>query len=452
MNTRMTWVPGSVQPRTAEAHQRRLVGVLTLCVALVYVLGILSTRGARGSLVKGDARSYFAYLPSLIVDRDLDLRNQFTVLAPEGDTPTPFGRTRTGEAANPFPVTPALLWLPGYVVGLLIDLGLGAGGSAAPSIGYGTGALMGAAVWSIVLAGFGAEFTRRLLTGCLGPAHALTATVLAWLATPAIYYTAISPLYSHSAALFAVSLMLWWTWRAGQPDSSVKAWALAGVAAGLVAGVRLQDAALLLVPLGVLAGGAPVGRAARLRNAAAWFAGVVCALVPQIVTWLRLGGDPASIAGSDGLRAPSLANLTGVLFSIGYRGWISWTPIVVPALVGLVLVARSGGSPLGRRFAAFSLLGVAGMYLLDVLHPFGAGAAFGGRRYVSATPVVALGIAASIGAMAGDRPGRRRAMALFAALLLWNGWLLASYELLTLGGIRPTLLQTIRHGVGLGRP
>lgn len=448
----MTRDPASVVPSPADAWQSRFLGVLTLCVALVYVGGILSTRGTRGSIVKGDARSYFAYLPSLVVDRDLDLRNQFAVLAPEGATSTPFGTTRDGEAANPFPVTPALLWLPGYVVGLATDLALGKGGSRGAPAGYGPGAVIGAAVWSIMLAGIGAELTRRLLRECLGPEHALTATVLAWLATPAVYYTAVSPLYSHGTAWFAVSLMLWSTWKAGQPGAPATRWVMAGVAAGLVAGVRLQDAALLVVPVAILVGSGPGGARTTLKSAALWAAGAALALAPQVSTWVELGGDPASLAGADGIRPPSLANLAGVLFSVGYRGWISWTPIVVPALLGLVLVARRGGSPLVARFGGFGLLGIAGMYLLDVLHPFGAGAAFGGRRYVSATPVIALGIAASLGAMTIDGRGRRRAMALFAALLVWNGWLLTSYELLTLGGVRPALIETIRYGAGLGRP
>ena len=56
---------------------RRIVALLTAALALTYLCGVLLTAGVHQPSVKGDARSYFAYLPSLVLDRDIDLANQF---------------------------------------------------------------------------------------------------------------------------------------------------------------------------------------------------------------------------------------------------------------------------------------------------------------------------------------------------------------------------------------
>src|SRR5438105_2612902 len=94
-----------------EVWQRRTLAAMTAILVVVYVAGVVSTAAIHRSLAKGDARSYFAFLPSLVLDHDIDLRNQFSVLKPEGDSEYPFGVGRGGRARAPFPVSPALLWL-----------------------------------------------------------------------------------------------------------------------------------------------------------------------------------------------------------------------------------------------------------------------------------------------------------------------------------------------------
>lgn len=98
-----------------DSLQQRVVAGATLLIALVYLFGTAYSSGLTRPVVQGDARSYFAYLPSIVLDGDLDLTNQFDVLRPEGGDPRyPFGVGADGYAANPFPIGPALLWLPGY--------------------------------------------------------------------------------------------------------------------------------------------------------------------------------------------------------------------------------------------------------------------------------------------------------------------------------------------------
>ena len=430
--------------------QRRALMLMTAAIAATYVVGVVATN--RGSLVKGDGRSYFAFLPSLVLDRDVDLRNQFSVLKPEGDTEYPFGIGRNGVAETPFPISPALLWLPGYTAGLAIDRILGRLISEPQPLGYGIGSVLGAAVWSILLAGLGVDLTRRLVRDAVGPDEALPAAVMAWVATSALYYTVVSPLYSHAPAWFAVSLMLWSTWQAAHQPNRIAWWIASGFGAGLIVAVRLQDAALLTVPAAVLLMtfyradwgirmvGVPL----------AWAGAAAAGYLPEALTRYYIEGTLVPIGGVEALKPLHLGEMTGILFSTGYRGWISWTPIVVPGLVGLVLLAKRAALPAARWFAWSGLLGMAGILLLDAMHPYGAGAAFGGRRYVSVTPLLTLGLAAFIGPTVGRRL-RSAAWVLFPALAAWNLCVLVSYELLIVRhGIYPTLLQAVRHAFGGG--
>ena len=113
MRTRLSTFLSSWQ--LSDRDRRRLLAALTAVVCLSHVVGILMTSGLNGRMIQGDANGYFAYLPSVVLDGDLDLRNQFERLRPErGDPQRPFGGTDT-DAANPFSVGSAILWLPGYL-------------------------------------------------------------------------------------------------------------------------------------------------------------------------------------------------------------------------------------------------------------------------------------------------------------------------------------------------
>lgn len=432
-------------------HRRSLMG-LAAALAIVHIVGSLMTSGPRGPFVQGDARAYFAYLPSLVLDRDLDLRNQFAVLQPEGSTEYPFGVGFGNRAQNPFPIAPAILWLPGYVVGLGIDAVGHGGHPPRQPLGYGAGAALGTAVWSILLVGIGAEVTRRLVQQCAAGPAALPATIMAWLGTPALYYTVISPLYSHAPAWASVSVMLWLTWRAAQNPDHAGLWIWSGLAAGWVVAVRLQDAPLLVIPAVALAVSLASADSRRrvLGIPLAWLGAVAVGYLIQGLTWYWLHGTWVPFGGVGAASTPTLSNLVGILFSLGYRGWITWTPIVLPGLVGLMLLARRSDRPTTRWLAWSALAGVLGMVLVDLTHPFGAGAAFGGRRYVSATPLLALGLAAFLGPLVSSR-SRAMAWVLLPALTTWNLWLLLCYERLIIRhGIYPTLLQAVRYAVGLG--
>jgi hypothetical protein len=363
---------------------------------------------------------------------------------------------RGERARNPFPIGPALLWLPGYLVGLLIDLMLSAVGFGLHPLGYGVGAVWGVAVSSIAMSGYGFELSRRLARRLVNRRAALPATVLIWGGTAALYYTLVTPLYSHGVASFAVALTLWLTYVAADPVGSkglkeVLAWALAGLVAGFAVGIRLQDAPLLLFPIAAL-GWIALRRNGWLRPmriSAAWGCGVLVGYAPQGLTWYWLHGSWLPFGDLDRPRSFSVSKLGSVLFSTGYEGWISWTPIVALGLAGLLWMALSDPARRSRVLAAAALVGILGLVILDVIHPYGAGAAYGGRRYVSATPVLIVGLAALMAGQFVPRSLRWAVWPLAVLLALANLWLIAAYELLVVvHGVYPSLAEALRYAVG----
>jgi len=436
-----------------DRAQQTIIAAVTVLLALVYLLGTGYSSGLSKPLVQGDARSYFAYLPSIVLDGDLDLTNQFEVLRPEGGDPRyPFGVGANGYAANPFPVGPALLWLPGYLVGLGLDTAADAMGWDTGTPGYGLFAAWGAALSAILLVGVGAELSRRLARDIVGRRYALTATMLVWFGTPALYYSMIAPLYSHAVAWFAAALTLWLGWRAvraSRVSETAWPWFVTGVAGGLLVAIRLQDAPVLFVPIG-LAALAARDAPAVARSAAAMLGGGVVGYLPQAYTWFALHGEIIPRQGLGEPGAFSLSRLAAILFSTGYEGWLSWTPLAAAALIGLWLIGRGPFPTAERNVALAALAAAVALVVIDVIHPYGQGAAFGARRYVTLTPCLILGIGGAL-AWYADKPRLQRAGPLFVAVLaLANLWLLVAYELLVLRhGVYGNLSTTWRYALGL---
>jgi hypothetical protein len=304
-------------------------------------------------------------------------------------------------------------------------------------------------------AGAGAILTRRLIASSIGDRDALTAVVATWLGTAALYYTLVTPLYSHATSWLGVASMLYATHLARTEPLRPWRWLAAGLLAGYMVAIRLPDASLLVMPVVIL--GMVAWRLRRdWRSLApgvlAWVAGLAAGYLPQAIASYQLYGRVAPSSPSDLGRTFQSGVVVDALFSSRYEGWISWTPLIAVALAGLVRYARRSNSADVDPLPFAAILGVTALYLVDVLHPYARpGAAFGARRYVSGSPLIAIGIA---GMLAGTSPPARRwTLILLSALVLWNLWLLTSYELLVnLYRVYPTLGQTVRFAIGMGAP
>jgi hypothetical protein len=408
------------------AGGRRLLAVLFL---LTLPLVTVRVRGA-------DEIEYFSYLRSLAFDRDLDFTNEYTRFVerdPQGlagfrGTFLDRREPATGRPINFASVGPALLWSPFYLLAHVAVLAAG-GGVAADGLSwpYTAAAAYGSAVYGFL----GLLLAHDALTRHGGfSAQAATASVAAlWLATPVLYYLTLAPAFSHACSLFAVSLLLWLWLRARRPEGEVRAplgrWALVGLAGGLCGLVREQDALFLIVPAAGLLWDGLRRRDVRGLVLRGLLMGAAAALVfvPQLFAYRAINGrfGPSRLVTQKmNFLSPHLLQ---VLFDPGH-GLFVWAPLLLVAAVGLgLLVARR------LEVAACLAAGLALQFWINgAVESWSQAGAFGSRRFVSATPVFAWGLAAVL-ALVLPRLRTGAVAAVLAVFVWWNVSLMIQFGL-----------------------
>jgi hypothetical protein len=361
-----------------------------------------------------DAAYYYAYLPSLVLDGDLDFTNQYRVT----QNWYRLGPTPLGRPGNVFGIGPALFALPAFVVGHGLALATGARGDGFSrwettlvlwtSIAMSLGALLVAARLA----------QRRVGSALAGHVGAVVAAV----SGPLLYYAIRQPGYAHPcAALFATVLIERWDASYDAPRS-LRTWLVLGAAAGAAALARPQLAVwALLLPaaaLDDLRRGS--GRPARL--AARWIAGAAAAalvFLPQLVAWKCLYGAWYVVPQGPGFMRWDAPAWTEALFS-SRNGLFPWAPLSAPMALGVVALARRG-----MRLPLALLLGLFGQAIVNgAAWDWWAGGSFGGRRFDSCYAVFAVGAAVGIDAAARGL-ARRGPVRLIAGLALAAAALIA---------------------------
>jgi len=354
-------------------------------------------------VVEGDGVGYYAYLHAVLVSHSLDFDNEYSA-AIASDIPLFLPlvstRTATGQLGDFFPVGPAVLSAPAYLIALVLR------SSGEPQ--YGSPFIEAFSLASLLFGLIGLAICYRLATSIvLNKRAALFGVIGATFATPLVYYMLFEPSYSHTFSVFCVSAFLfaWWT----GPPRSYWGWFGLGVLGGLMAMTRFQDGVLVAIVLIDIK---------RLRWPALLLVpGLLVGFAPQLAldqaqfgTWL-----PQRLPGQE--LNPLNGRFLTVLFS-SHDGLFIWTPAALLAGVGFFFIKD------GRL-----KLACVGAFLLEVLvtgsAPDDAGAAFGPRRFLDLIPFAVVGIA-SIAA----RLGTRLDWPVVGALCAWNFSLAANFDYL----------------------
>ena len=152
---------------------------------------------------------------------------------------------------------------------------------------------LSAGVAGIVYATLGVYLCYRACRLLVPQAAAFWGALVAWLATPAIYYSLISPAYSHAPSLFASALFCY-VWLRTRGDDRVRRYAWLGLLAGIAALVRWQDVVILVLP-GFELLQSLAGRRTTFSAAGRLILVMVCAtivmLLPQMLAWRAIYGQ-----------------------------------------------------------------------------------------------------------------------------------------------------------------
>ncbi len=363
-------------------------------------------------LVGSDGVKYFVYLPSLIIDGDLDFSDEYAYFyryVPDWVWSVDGLRSETtGLAINRFSIGPAILWSPFFVVAHLLAVMLHGVGVDVPLDGYGYLYQALVLAGNIVYGGLGTWFCFRVAQRFVGERSALWATLLVVLAGNPVYYMTVEPSMSHPVSMLA-SAGFFYLWLKLRDDPARTGWVWLGVLGGLMAMIRPQDGLLLALP--IVDDLLSIGPGRRSAHVAAWLArsatatgAAILTFAPQLVVWKVLNGgflQSGYAEQFDGLFNWSSPQLLNVLFSVR-RGLFVWHPIFLFAIIGLILVPA--------RHRRFVLLSAAGFlmqwYVVSSWHDWAQGDAFGGRMFIVCAPIFVIGLATLVERLSEHWPWR----------------------------------------------
>jgi hypothetical protein len=383
--------------------------------------------------VRGDGVGYYAYVRALVIQHNLRFENDWLAANPsflqgrvdengrlKADQYTP-----TGYLDNHFSIGPALLWAPFLITAHGAVLAADRLGANVPADGFSRPYRITMAMATAFYGFLGLALAFDLARRYVDERWAFLATLGIWLASSLPVYMYFNPSWSHAHSAFSVALFVWY-WVRTRRHRTWLQWAVLGTIAGLMMDVYYPNALLLLLPfLESLADywsafkERAMRRAGRLFGQNAVFAAMAfAAFLPTLITKKIIYGSYFNFGYVETWYWNSPA-LFRVCFSSGH-GLFSWTPILIPAVMGLVFLYRYDRMlGLGSAIVFASYL-----YLIGCYQNWDGLASFGNRFFVSLTAVFIIGLAAALDHVARRWPSPGRVFALaslvVSASILWN--------------------------------
>jgi hypothetical protein len=426
-------------PVSARARLGRLR--LRLTSSRVLLLVFFASLPFVNPVVHGDGVGYYAYARAPLIQHNLRFEEDwrranlaFVQLHTSSDGRVdPNQYAPTGYIANVFSIGPALLWTPFLLLAhaaVLLSDALGA--HLAPdgfSLPYRLAMALGTAIYGFLGLWLSFSIARQYVL----EKWALLATLGIWFATSLPVYMYFNPAWSHAHSVFAVALFLWY-WRRTRSSRSLSQWALLGLIAGLMLDVYFPNGVFLLLPLldavrSYASHLRPLNSAALLRQFAAnclFLLLIAISVLPTLITRRIVFGSFFRFGSYGGVpwhwNAPFWRD---VLFSSDH-GLLSWTPLLILALAGLLLGLLDHRS---RSVAACFALVSAAFYYVFSSYPYWDGmASFGNRFFLSLTPIFVFGLAILFQRVDLRLRSPRwlliSAAALLALFALWNAGLI----------------------------
>jgi hypothetical protein len=408
-----------------------------LSLGLIYLVALLTIFKP---WVHGiDGAGYYAWVRSVVIDRDLDTYDEFQHYEAAQDEELQsaawrnfFRSTKTGLWSNHYPIGSAVLWSPFFLLAHALAGLLNLLGGNVPADGYSWPYVVLSTLGSTVAAFVGLLLVHRIARGLYGDFCATLATASIWLASPLVFYMYLHPSMSHANDAFVNALFVW-VWYATRRARDGKGWLALGLAGGLAALVRTQNVLLTVFPglelfweLVMSLRWRSSGRALRTLGKGCIFAAAfLVAFAPQMLVWKAVFGsyivlNPHQISSGLGFHLGS-PHLWQVLFSSN-RGLFIWNPLLLPATLGVWLLA-------GRERRLAGLLALTFLlqwYVVGSWEAWHGTVAFGARFFVNSVPMFVLGLAALLHRLQA-RVSRPALVAVSGAFVLWNFLLIVQY-------------------------
>jgi hypothetical protein len=384
--------------------------------------------------LRGEGNGTYAYVRSLVLDRDLRFDNEYRRGDPSfvaqsfrraDAQPWPPMEMPGGYLRNQWSVGPSLLWLPAFLQAHAVVLLARELGRAVAADGYALPYRVACAAATAGYAFAGLFLAYRTAARLSGPTPALLATVALWLASPLPVYVYFLPFYSHAPAAFAVSVFLWY-WLTRRPLRGPRRWVFWGLLGGLVWQMEpLSGVVLVVAAVEWLASFRSLGVRRGAAAAAAFGAAALLSATPQLVIKWILHGS-ALRTGTLNRYFWEAPRLVDVGFA-SEHGLFLWTPVLVVSVAGLAVLCRREPVAGAGLLAALACL----YYVVACYEAWHGISSFGNRFFVCLTPAFVVGAAAALHAAHAWLASRLPRAAAWPALVLpaavlaaWNAGLI----------------------------
>jgi len=415
---------GSAARKYDYTRFRRILLILFLCLLPLV-----------NPIVHGDGVGYYAYARAPLIQHNLhfeeDWRRANLLFSQSRTLPNgellPSDYTETGYLNNLFSIGPALLWAPFLLAAHGIVLLSNALGAHIPADGFSFPYLLAMAIGTAVYGFLGLLLSYSLARKYVESRWAFLATLGIWGASSLPVYMYFNPAWSHAHSVFAVALFLWY-WDRTRGSRTFPQWILLGLISGLMIDVYFANGVFLLLPLleSLVAYG-HCWKAKEFRSAAlllgrdfCYLLTVILAFLPTLLTrYIIFGGFFRFGSYQHASWDWTAPYWHSILFSTEH-GILTWTPILILALLGLFFAPRSA-----KSLTYFLSAGAAAFFYLISSYPDWHGiAAFGNRFFISLTPIFIFGLALLLQRFGRFFRSSSRAFVLAAAVLflfvVWN--------------------------------
>lgn len=384
--------------------------------------------------VRGDGVGYYAYVRAALINRNLNFEQDWL----HGNASFVEGRvdargqilasqyTSTGHVDNHFSIGPALLWSPFLVMAHCAVILANRIGFEIAVDGFSRPYRIAMAVSTAIYGFAGLLLAFDLARQYFEEWWSFLATIAVWFASSFPVYMYFNPSWSHAHSAFAVSLFVWF-WHRTRAERTWAQWAGLGAMAGLMIDVYYLNAAFLLVlaPEAVVAYRNVLRSAENRARRIFWCLAehglfammMVLTFGLTLATRWIIYGNPFE----SGYPAPrtwfwTFPQFFQVLFSADH-GMLTWTPVLAPALAGLLMFVRVDRLLGGGLILSF----LAYFYCVASYLSWDGISSFGNRFFVSFTPVFVVGLAALLENLAKRwRVSREVIAGGVAVLILWN--------------------------------
>jgi hypothetical protein len=401
------------------SSQKRL---MTLTVAVAFALFAAATfaklfLGKGKALFVSDGFYYYSYTVSLVLDRDLDFSNQYRFN--KGWANPRFTRfiKKTGRLENCFGIGAGLLWLPAFSFIHLGVLTAKTIGLPLTTTGYELYYQLPTYLWSFLLGLLGMGLLYRLLVEVFEQRHAFWATVGILFGTALSNYAFLHANMSHWVSFACATAYLYSVFQVYRRPEDWRWWLISGIALGVAAMVRYQNAALGVLIVGLLWQLIRQGQWQTLAvGVIAHIAATIVTFLPQMLAWRALYGEPVTNPYGNYVRWLS-PNFSYILWLFVY------SPLLLLALWGFV---RPFPKTLPTAFVVSVGLAILGQLYINSTLPSFSG--YGVRRMTDFFPYFGIALANALRIL-DEQKGQKWSLSLVGVGVVINWLLIANHYL-----------------------